>query len=96
MDTPHPYIRLRLAEVLSGLAVSPAELARRMCATRQWVDQILARESERTSGGPRRGVSLATVEELAAALRVDPSVLLETTAAGSRRPRPRHRKPTGE
>ena len=72
------HVRLRLREVLAGLRVTESELARRLGRDRQYVASLLEREQERVAGGPRNGVTLATLEDIANALEVEPLVLLES------------------
>ena len=72
------HVKLRLREVLAGLRVTESELARKLGRDRQYVACLLLREEERVAGGPRNGVTLATLEDLANALEVEPLVLLES------------------
>ena len=69
-------LRLRLKEVLDGLLVTESELGRRMGRTRQYVHKILVREDARIAGGRGKGVTIATVDQLAQALAVDPLILI--------------------
>jgi len=69
--------RFRLADLLAARSMTQSELARRSGVTFQTVNAIC--------GNRTKGVSLETLDALAAVLQVEPGALIESTAKPHRK-----------